>query len=59
MLDYIFLAQETITLNLRLNGLLALIAGILVLAIPKFLRYVVAAYLIIVGLVDLFNIRVG
>ncbi len=58
MLDIVILAQETVQLNLRLNGFLALIAGILVFAIPRFLNYIVGAYLILIGLIDLFNIRV-
>lgn len=34
--------------------LIALIAGILILIMPRILNYVVAAYLIIVGLLGLF-----
>jgi hypothetical protein len=34
--------------------LIALIAGILILIVPRLLNYVVAIYLIIVGLVGLF-----
>lgn len=34
--------------------LVALIAGILILAIPRLLNYIVALYLIIIGLVGLF-----
>ena len=35
--------------------LVALIAGILILIVPRILNYVVALYLIIVGLVGLFG----
>jgi len=35
--------------------LIALIAGILILIVPRILNYVVALYLIIVGLVGLFS----
>lgn len=36
---------------------MALGAGILILVVPKSLNYIVAGYLIFVGLVDIFNIR--
>ncbi|MDP8959733.1 MAG: DUF3096 domain-containing protein [Actinomycetota bacterium] len=45
-------------LNLRVNGIVALIAGILILIFPRILNYVVAAYLIIIGLIQVFNIQV-
>ncbi len=35
--------------------LIALIAGILILIVPRLLNYVVALYLIVVGLVGLFG----
>jgi hypothetical protein len=35
--------------------LLALIAGILILIVPRLLNYIVAIYLIIVGLIGLFG----
>lgn len=35
--------------------LLALIAGVLILAMPRLLNYVVAVYLILVGLVGLLH----
>jgi hypothetical protein len=35
--------------------LLALIAGILILIVPRLLNYVVAIYLIIIGLLGLFR----
>ncbi|MDQ3618543.1 MAG: DUF3096 domain-containing protein [Actinomycetota bacterium] len=41
-----------------LPGLIALGAGILILVMPKLLNYLVAAYLIIVGLIELFNVRI-
>jgi Protein of unknown function (DUF3096) len=37
-----------------ITPLLALIFGILILILPKFLNYLVAIYLIIIGLVGLF-----
>ncbi len=38
-----------------LEPILALIAGILILAVPRLLNYVVALYLIIVGILGLIN----
>jgi hypothetical protein len=40
-------------LNIRLQPALALIAGILILIFPPMLNYVVAIYLIIVGITGL------
>lgn len=41
--------------SLSIAPLAALIAGILILIIPRLLNYIVAIYLIIVGLVGLFG----
>ncbi len=41
------------TLHLELVPVLSLIAGILILAMPRLLNYVVAIYLIVVGIVGL------
>ena len=38
-----------------LEGLLALIAGILILIVPRLLNFIVAIYLILIGLVGLFG----
>lgn len=40
-------------MNIELQPLVALIAGILILVIPKLLNYIVAIYLIIVGILGL------
>jgi DUF3096 family protein len=40
-----------------LQPIVALIAGILILIAPRILNYVVALYLIIIGLVGLFGLR--
>jgi hypothetical protein len=40
--------------NLPLTPLISLIAGIIILIIPRLLNYIVAIYLIIIGLVGLF-----
>ena len=41
--------------NLSLTPLVSLIAGILILMVPRLLSYIVAFYLIIIGLVGLFG----
>lgn len=46
----------TIEFNLLLAPLLALIAGILILIVPRLLNYIVAIYLIVIGLWGLFNV---
>jgi archaellum biogenesis protein FlaJ (TadC family) len=40
-------------INLTLTPLLSLIAGILILVMPRLLNFIVAAYLIAIGLVGL------
>jgi len=42
-------------MNIALTPLLALIAGILILIMPRLLNFIVAIYLIIIGLVGLFG----
>jgi hypothetical protein len=42
-------------IHLSFGPLAALIAGVLILVAPKLLNYIVAIYLIIVGLVGLFG----
>lgn len=42
-------------MNLHLAPLASLIAGILILLIPRLLNYIVAIYLIIIGLIGLFG----
>lgn len=42
-------------ISLSLGPLLALIAGILILIVPRLLNYIVAGYLIIFGLIGLFG----
>jgi Protein of unknown function (DUF3096) len=43
-------------LNLSIGPLVALIAGILILVMPKLLNYIVAFYLIVIGVVGLFGV---
>jgi hypothetical protein len=42
-------------LNLTIGPLVSLIAGILILLIPRLLNYIVAIYLITIGLLGLFG----
>ena len=42
-------------MNLSLAPLISLLAGILILVVPRLLNYIVAIYLIIVGLIGLFG----
>ena len=44
-----------LNINLALTPLISLIAGILILVMPKLLNFIVAAYLIVIGLVGLFG----
>lgn len=47
------------TVHLALMPLLALLAGILILIMPRLLNYIVAIYLIVLGLVGLFGMPGG
>ncbi|MFZ2269654.1 MAG: DUF3096 domain-containing protein [Azonexus sp.] len=42
-------------IHLGLAPLVSLIAGILILAVPRLLNYIVAIYLIVIGLLGLFG----
>lgn len=42
-------------MTISLAPLVSLIAGILILAVPRLLNYIVAIYLIIIGLIGLFG----
>jgi hypothetical protein len=44
-----------VNVNLSLAPLVALIAGILILVMPRLLNYIVALYLIVIGLLGLFG----
>lgn len=50
------LAQQSVQLTFALPALIALIAGILILVMPRLLNYIVAIYLIVIGLIGLFNL---
>lgn len=42
-------------ISLTLAPLVSLIAGILILVVPRLLNYIVALYLIVIGLIGLFG----
>lgn len=42
-------------MQLTLGPLISLIAGVLILIMPKLLNYIIALYLIVVGIVGLFG----
>jgi len=42
-----------VNLHLALTPLISLLAGILILVVPRMLNYIVAIYLIVIGLVGL------
>lgn len=59
MVELATIAQQTsVEVNLTLPGLVALAAGIVILIFPKILNYVVAAYLIVVGLIQIFDLEI-
>ena len=43
-------------INLTLAPLISLIAGILILAVPRLLNFIVAIYLIVIGLIGIFGV---
>lgn len=47
-----------IDVNLTLNGIIALGIGVLILLFPKLLNYLVAGYLIAIGIIEIFDIRI-
>jgi Protein of unknown function (DUF3096) len=42
-------------ITLSLGPIISLIAGILILVIPRLLNYIVAIYLIVIGLIGIFG----
>lgn len=44
------------TIHLSLGPLISLIAGILILIMPRLLNFIVAIYLIVIGLIGLFGV---
>ena len=48
----------TIHLNFAVQYLLAIIAGIAILVTPRLLNYIVAIYLIVVGVIGILGIKI-
>ena len=44
------------TVNLAAGPVVALVAGILILIVPRLLNYIVALYLILIGLIGIFGV---
>lgn len=44
------------TIHLELQPLLSLVAGVLILVFPKLLNYIIAGYLILIGLSSLLGL---
>jgi len=47
-----------VNISLSLTPLVSLVAGVLILIMPRLLNYIVAGYLIIVGLIGLLNLNI-
>jgi hypothetical protein len=47
--------EASMNIHIILGPLLSIIAGILILAVPRLLNYIVAIYLIFMGLIGLFG----
>jgi hypothetical protein len=45
-------------MNQGLEQVLAIVVGILILLVPRFLNYFVAVYLIVTGILGLMNLRI-
>jgi DUF3096 family protein len=54
----LLLAKNEVALNVTLPGIIALVAGILILIYPSILNYVVAFYLILVGAIEVFDLKI-
>jgi hypothetical protein len=46
---------DSVTINLALGPVVSLIAGILILIVPRLLNFIVAIYLILIGLIGIFG----
>ena len=44
------------TIDLAAGPLVALVAGILILIVPRLLNYIVAIYLVVIGLIGIFGV---
>lgn len=50
-----FYEEQAMNVTVSAGPLISLIAGILILIIPRLLNYIVAIYLILIGLIGLFG----
>ncbi len=53
--NHLLMLETAMQLNLTVGPFVSLIAGILILVMPRLLNYIIALYLIIIGLVGLFG----
>lgn len=51
-----FRLEQAMNITVNAGPLISLIAGILILIIPRLLNYIVAIYLILIGLIGLFGV---
>jgi hypothetical protein len=54
-----FRTEMTMSMSFSIGPVVALIAGILILLIPRLLNYIIALYLIIIGILGLVGPRAG
>ncbi len=47
--------RNTVNIHLGLTPLISLLAGILILVVPRLLNFIVAIYLIAIGLIGIFG----
>jgi hypothetical protein len=47
--------STAMNIHLSIGPLVSLIAGILILVVPRLLNYIVAIYLIVIGLIGIFG----
>lgn len=48
--------MNSLNMTLSIGPVVSLIAGILILIVPRLLNYIVAIYLILIGLIGLFGV---
>jgi hypothetical protein len=51
-----YFKDNAMNLSISIGPLVSLIAGILILIMPRLLNYIVAIYLIVIGLIGLFGV---
>jgi DUF3096 family protein len=58
MVPHVLARAGDIAFTPNLEGFIALGAGILIFIVPKALNYIVAIYLVVIGLILLFNVQI-